>query len=103
MRACCAATCASTDCRFDPTRWAPEAAEGRPKFSYFPFGAGTRVCIGEQFAYLQLQTIVANITRLFKFRNVDGSTGKTVGTDYASLFSRPLEPANIYWERRVKA
>ncbi|KAK7745017.1 Lanosterol 14-alpha-demethylase [Cytospora paraplurivora] len=70
---------------------------------YLPFGAGRHRCIGEQFAYLQLQTIVANITRLFKFRNVDGSTGKTVGTDYASLFSRPLEPANIYWERRVKA
>lgn len=67
---------------------------------YLPFGAGRHRCIGEQFAYLQLQTIVANVTRLFKFRNVDGSTGKTVGTDYASLFSRPLEPAPIYWEKR---
>lgn len=67
---------------------------------YLPFGAGRHRCIGEQFAYLQLQTIVANITRLFKFRNVDGSTGKTVGTDYSSLFSKPLEPAPIYWEKR---
>lgn len=70
---------------------------------YLPFGAGRHRCIGEQFAYVQLQTIIANITRQFKLRNVDGSTGKTVGTDYASLFSRPLEPANIYWEKRVKA
>ncbi|MEO7964527.1 MAG: cytochrome P450, partial [Gemmatimonadaceae bacterium] len=31
--------------RFDPSRWAvPD--EGRPKFAYFPFGAGTRICIG---------------------------------------------------------
>lgn len=67
---------------------------------YLPFGAGRHRCIGEQFAYLQLQTIVANVTRLFKFRNVDGSTGKTVGTDYASLFSRPLDPAPVYWEKR---
>jgi len=66
---------------------------------YLPFGAGRHRCIGEQFANVQLQTIVAMIVREFKFRNVDGSN-KVIGTDYASLFSRPLEPANIYWERR---
>ncbi|KAK4193430.1 cytochrome P450 [Podospora australis] len=66
---------------------------------YLPFGAGRHRCIGEQFANVQLQTIVAEVVRLFKFRNVDGSD-KVIGTDYASLFSRPLEPANIYWERR---
>lgn len=70
---------------------------------YLPFGAGRHRCIGEQFAYLQLQTIIATMVRQFKFRNVDGSTGKTVGTDYASLFSRPLEPAKVYWEWREKA
>lgn len=70
---------------------------------YLPFGAGRHRCIGEQFAYLQLQTIVANMVRLFKFRNPDGSTGKTVDTDYASLFSKPLEPAEIRWEKREKA
>ncbi|VBB71805.1 Putative cytochrome P450 E-class, group IV [Podospora comata] len=66
---------------------------------YLPFGAGRHRCIGEHFANVQLQTITAEIVRAFKFRNVDGSD-KVIGTDYASLFSRPLEPANIYWERR---
>lgn len=66
---------------------------------YLPFGAGRHRCIGEQLANVQLQTITAQIVRLFKFRNTDGSD-KLVGTDYASLFSRPLEPANIYWESR---
>ncbi|KAK1781058.1 cytochrome P450 [Copromyces sp. CBS 386.78] len=66
---------------------------------YLPFGAGRHRCIGEQFASVQLQTILAIIVRNFKFRNVDGSD-KVIGTDYASLFSRPLEPAKIYWERR---
>ncbi|KAK0624693.1 cytochrome P450 51B [Bombardia bombarda] len=69
---------------------------------YLPFGAGRHRCIGEQFANVQLQTIVANTVRWFKFRNVDGSD-KVIGTDYASLFSRPLEPAKIYWERRAGA
>ncbi|CCF32640.1 eburicol 14-alpha-demethylase [Colletotrichum higginsianum] len=66
---------------------------------YLPFGAGRHRCIGEHFANLQLQTITAMIVRNFKFRNVDGSN-RINGTDYASLFSRPLEPANIYWEKR---
>nr|AWO72588.1 14-alpha-lanosterol demethylase CYP51 [Scedosporium apiospermum]AWO72589.1 14-alpha-lanosterol demethylase CYP51 [Scedosporium apiospermum]AWO72590.1 14-alpha-lanosterol demethylase CYP51 [Scedosporium apiospermum]AWO72591.1 14-alpha-lanosterol demethylase CYP51 [Scedosporium apiospermum]AWO72592.1 14-alpha-lanosterol demethylase CYP51 [Scedosporium apiospermum] len=69
---------------------------------YLPFGAGRHRCIGEHFANLQLQTIIANMVRLFKFRNVDGSNNIT-GTDYQSLFSRPLEPSNIYWERRDQA
>ena len=66
---------------------------------YLPFGAGRHRCIGELFANVQLQTIVAETVRLFKFRNVDGSSN-VIGTDYASLFSRPLEPANIHWEKR---
>ncbi|KAI1172819.1 cytochrome P450 51 [Nemania sp. FL0916] len=66
---------------------------------YLPFGAGRHRCIGEQFANVQLQTITAMVVRQFKLRNVDGSN-KVIGTDYASLFSRPLEPANIYWEKR---
>jgi sterol 14-demethylase len=69
---------------------------------YLPFGAGRHRCIGEQFASVQLVTITATMVRLFKFRNVDGSKD-VVGTDYASLFSRPLAPAVIEWERREKA
>ncbi|KAI1759350.1 cytochrome P450 [Hypoxylon sp. FL1150] len=69
------------------------------KSPYLPFGAGRHRCIGEQFANVQLQTINAMIVRMFKFRNVDGSD-KVIATDYASLFSRPIEPANIYWEKR---
>jgi sterol 14-demethylase len=66
---------------------------------YLPFGAGRHRCIGEQFAYVQLQTITATVIRDFKFYNVDGSD-QVVGTDYSSLFSRPLSPAVIKWERR---
>jgi sterol 14-demethylase len=69
---------------------------------YLPFGAGRHRCIGEQFANVQLVTIMATMVREFKFRNVDGSKD-VVGTDYASLFTRPLAPAVIEWERREKA
>jgi sterol 14-demethylase len=66
---------------------------------YLPFGAGRHRCIGEHFANLQLQTIVAETVRMYKFSNVDG--GRSLApTDYASLFSRPVEPARIRWEVR---
>ncbi|KAI1435348.1 cytochrome P450 51 [Xylaria sp. CBS 124048] len=108
---------------WEPTRWTkdsplapriPTSTEDEETFDYgyglvskganspyLPFGAGRHRCIGEQFANVQLQTIIAMIVRQFKLRNVDGSN-KVNGTDYASLFSRPLEPANIYWEKRDK-
>ena len=68
---------------------------------YLPFGAGRHRCIGEAFAYVQLGTITATFARLFRFRNLEGVTG-VVGTDYSSLFSRPLNPAVVKWEKREK-
>lgn len=68
--------------------------------TYLPFGAGRHRCIGEQFAYLQLSIVLIVVVREFKLRNVDGKKG-VVGTDYSSLFSRPMEPARVNWERRT--
>lgn len=68
---------------------------------YLPFGAGRHRCIGEQFANLQLGTIIATMVREFKWRLPDG-VNEVVGTDYSSLFSRPLAPAMIVWEKREK-
>ena len=53
---------------FRPERFAPGAAESRPKFAYFPFGAGTRVCIGEQFAWMEGILCLATIARQWRFR-----------------------------------
>jgi cytochrome P450 len=52
--------------KFDPERWTPEARESRPKFSYFPFGGGPRVCIGEQFAWMEGVLLVATIAQQWK-------------------------------------
>ena len=56
--------------RFDPERWRPEIAALRPKFSYFPFGGGTRVCIGEQFAWMEGILILATIAQRWRLRYV---------------------------------
>ncbi len=52
--------------RFDPQRWTPEARETRPKYSYFPFGAGARICIGERFAWTEGILILATIAQKWK-------------------------------------
>ncbi|HKP85387.1 MAG TPA: cytochrome P450 [Blastocatellia bacterium] len=58
--------------RFDPERWRPEAREARPKFSYFPFGGGPRVCIGEQFAWMEGVLLIATIAGGWRMRLAAG-------------------------------
>ncbi len=65
---------------------------------YLPFGAGRHRCIGEQFAYVQLGTVLATMVRSVKFRMPEGRS--LVPTDYSSLFSRPLGPAVVEFEKR---
>ena len=57
--------------RFDPERWRDDATS-RPKFAYFPFGAGTRVCIGEQFAWMELTLVLATVARRWRLALVPG-------------------------------
>lgn len=52
--------------RFDPDRWSPEEVAARPKFSYFPFGAGTRICIGEQFAWTEATLVLATLAQRWR-------------------------------------
>ncbi|GAW11862.1 hypothetical protein ANO14919_012150 [Xylariales sp. No.14919] len=69
------------------------------KSPYLPFGAGRHRCIGEKFAYLNLSTIIITIVRNLKLKTLDG-TSSVPPTDYTSLFSRPVQSAEILWERR---
>jgi cytochrome P450 len=49
---------------------------------YLPFGAGRHRCIGEQFAYVQLQTVLAAVVRIFVLNNLPGRTG-VAAPDYS--------------------
>ncbi len=54
--------------RFDPERWTPDAKDRRPKFSYFPFGGGPRMCIGERFAWTEGVLLLATIGQRWRMR-----------------------------------
>lgn len=53
---------------FDPERWTPNARESRPRFAYFPFGGGPRVCIGEPFAWMEGVLLIATIAQEWRMR-----------------------------------
>jgi cytochrome P450 len=63
--------------KFDPERWRPEIAERRPKFSYFPFGGGARVCIGERFAWMEGVLVLAAIGQRWCMRLEPGHRVET--------------------------
>jgi cytochrome P450 len=58
--------------RFNPARWSSEAVQKLPRFVYFPFGAGPRVCIGAGFAMMEATLLVAAIAQKFQLRLAPG-------------------------------
>jgi cytochrome P450 len=53
--------------RFWPERWA-DVAMDRPRFAWFPFGAGPRSCIGESFALTVIPLVVATVAQRWRLR-----------------------------------
>lgn len=60
--------------RFDPQRFTDEAITARPRFTYLPFGTGRRLCIGEEFAWMQGMLLMASIARRFRLLLVPGQS-----------------------------
>ncbi|GGQ27337.1 cytochrome P450 [Actinomadura coerulea] len=60
--------------RFDPGRFAPGAAAGRPRLAYIPFGIGPRGCEGAALATVEAQLVLAVLLKRFAFRPVPGQT-----------------------------
>lgn len=82
--------------RFDPERWRPEARGARPKFSYFPFGGGPRVCIGESFAWIEAGLVLATLAERWRPRVVPGQRVEP----RPSITLRPKGGIRMVLERR---
>lgn len=75
---------------FDPGRFAPGAASGRPPFAYIPFGGGPRACLGSRFALMEMQLVVATVMQAFRLRLPPGHTAEI--EPVATLRPRPGLP-----------
>jgi cytochrome P450 len=58
--------------QFRPERWGEAASKQLPRFAYFPFGGGPRLCIGNTFAMMELVLVLATIAQHVHFRMPPG-------------------------------
>jgi len=106
--------------KWDPSRWSSADAAGHystyydagekvdfgfgvvskgTESPYQPFGAGRHRCIGEQFAYLQIGTILATMMREIQIR----LTHPVPDHNYHTMITLPKEPCGIQYRRRNRA
>ncbi|MDT0317118.1 cytochrome P450 [Streptomyces millisiae] len=65
--------------RYDPARFRPERADGRPRYAWFPLGGGPRSCIGNHFAMLQMKLAVAMLLQRYRFSGLEEEVPIEVG------------------------
>jgi cytochrome P450 len=58
--------------RFEPERFSAAAEESRMRYTYMPFGAGPRICIGMSFAMIEAKAVLASLVRAMRFIPVEG-------------------------------
>jgi cytochrome P450 len=57
---------------FDPDRWSGQSPQQLPRFAYFPFGGGPRLCIGASFAVMETNILLATIAQRFQLHLIPG-------------------------------
>jgi cytochrome P450 len=83
--------------RFHPDRWSEESAAKLPRFAYFPFGGGPRVCIGAGFAMMEATLLLATIAQAFRMRLAPGQRIEPL----ASITLRPKNGIHVELEERA--
>jgi cytochrome P450 len=79
--------------RFDPGRFTPEQEAKRPRYTYLPFGGGPRVCIGNHFALMEAQLVLATLLQSVRFELMRG--GRLEVEPSATLRPRGAVPMRV--------
>ena len=83
---------------FQPERWTdPAAVAARPRFAFFPFGGGPRVCIGQGFAQMETALLLAAVARRFRLELLPDSPSLR---PWATMTLRP--PAGLRMRLRAR-
>ena len=85
--------------RFLPERWTESFTAGLPRFAYFPFGGGPRVCIGAGFALMEATLLLAAIAQRFRLRVVSNHRVEAL----AGITLRPKHGIRVEVQERIAA
>jgi len=82
---------------FRPERWEGDLARRLPRFAYFPFGGGPRVCIGNRFAMMEAKLVLAGAIQRFGFE----PTPETNLATFPSVTLRPRHGVRLRLSARA--
>ena len=82
---------------FRPDRWAGDLARTLPRYAYFPFGGGPRLCIGNSFAMMESVLLLATLAQRFRPAVLPGPPMELV----ASVTLRPRHGIRAELEARL--
>lgn len=77
--------------RYRPDRWTPAFRSALPRFAFFPFGGGPRVCVGASMALLEARIVLVELLRRFALEPGDDQPLSL----FPSLTLRPTKPVRI--------
>jgi cytochrome P450 len=84
--------------QFNPERFTPENEERLPRYSYLPFGAGPRICIGNYFAMMEMHLLLATLAQRVTFELIPG---QEIVSDPSKTFTlRPRYGVKVIVRRR---